>query len=60
MKTKSAIATLLVLPLVALGASTIDSANKYAYGANAGWMDWRGDTNHGVRMPVNLITRAND
>jgi hypothetical protein len=29
-------------------ASTIDAANKYAYGANLGWMDWRGDTNNGT------------
>jgi hypothetical protein len=29
-------------------ASTINSANKFAYGANLGWMDWRGDTNSGV------------
>ena len=29
-------------------ATTINSANKYAYGANLGWMDWRGDTNSGV------------
>jgi len=29
-------------------ATTIDAANKYAYGANIGWMDWRGDTNNGA------------
>lgn len=29
-------------------ASTIDSANRYAYGANIGWLDWRGDTNNGA------------
>jgi|SRR5665213_1401559 len=29
-------------------ASTIDAANRYAYGANIGWMDWRGDTNNGA------------
>jgi hypothetical protein len=29
-------------------ATTIDSANRYAYGANVGWMDWRGDTNNGA------------
>ena len=26
----------------ASAATTINSANKYAYGANIGWMDWRG------------------
>src|SRR2546425_876470 len=31
----------------ARAATTIDAANKYAYGANLGWMDWRGDTNNG-------------
>ena len=29
-------------------ATTIDTANKYAYGANLGWMDWSGDTANGV------------
>src|ERR1039458_9346739 len=29
-------------------ATTIDAANRYAYGANIGWMDWRGDTNNGT------------
>ena len=28
--------------------TTIDAANHYAYGANFGWMDWRGDTNNGA------------
>lgn len=28
--------------------TTIDPANKYAYGANIGWIDWRGDTNNGA------------
>lgn len=29
------------------GATTIDAANHYAYGANIGWMDGRGDANNG-------------
>jgi hypothetical protein len=29
-------------------ATTINPANKFAYGANLGWMDWRGDTNSGA------------
>jgi hypothetical protein len=29
-------------------ATTIDSGNRYAYGANFAWMDWRGDTNNGA------------
>jgi hypothetical protein len=32
----------------ASAASTIDPANHYAYGANLGWLDWRGDTNNGA------------
>jgi hypothetical protein len=32
----------------ARAATTIDAANKYAYGANVGWMDWRGDINTGA------------
>jgi hypothetical protein len=41
--------------LLALGAtrpsladSTINSANRLAYGANTGWMDWRADGTNGV------------
>ena len=29
-------------------ATTIDAANHYAYAANLGWLDWRGDTNNGA------------
>src|SRR5438445_9515799 len=29
-------------------ATTINPTNKYAYGANIGWIDWRGDTNNGA------------
>src|SRR5882757_3837098 len=29
-------------------ATTINTVNKFAYGANLGWMDWRGDTNNGA------------
>jgi hypothetical protein len=28
--------------------TTIDAANHFAYGANLGWTDWRGDTTNGV------------
>jgi hypothetical protein len=30
------------------GGTTINPANRYAYGANIGWIDWRGDTNNGA------------
>jgi len=33
---------------IGTASTTIDSANKNAYGANVGWMDWRGDTNNGA------------
>jgi len=29
-------------------ATTISAANRYAYGANLGWIDWRGNTNNGA------------
>lgn len=29
-------------------ATTINAANRFAYGANLGWMDWRGDVANGV------------
>ena len=29
-------------------ATTIDAANRYAYGANVGWINWVADTNHGA------------
>jgi hypothetical protein len=29
-------------------ATTIDTVNRYAWGANSGWMDWVADTNNGA------------
>jgi len=34
--------------LSAQTATPINATNKYAYGANLGWIDWRGDTNNGA------------
>lgn len=55
MKTQIKLATLALLSCFMLhpssfihAATTIDPANKYAYGANLGWVDWRGDTTHGA------------
>ncbi len=28
--------------------TTINATNQFSYGANFGWMDWRGDTNNGA------------
>src|SRR5215468_5166236 len=39
----------LIVPLVnGLSATSINAINKDAYGANVGWMDFRGNTNRGV------------
>src|SRR5215472_16009948 len=46
--THSAPLFLLSLALSASAASTINATNKFAYGANIGWLDWRGDTNNGA------------
>src|SRR5215831_3997694 len=48
MKTKLLITATLLLLVSSYAATTIDPVNKYAYGANIGWMDWRGDTNNGA------------
>ena len=37
-------------------ATTINPANKFSYGANFGWMDWRGDTNNGVVIGVTFCS----
>ena len=40
---------ILILLLGSLAASRATTTiNKFAYGANLGWMDWRGDTNNGA------------
>jgi hypothetical protein len=47
---KALLATFALLgPLACIRcATTIDPVNKFAYGANVGWIDWRGDTNNGA------------
>jgi hypothetical protein len=47
---KTFLTSLVLLGALASGTAgtTIDPANKYAYGANLGWADWRGDTNNGA------------
>ena len=47
---KTFLTGLLLLGSLASGsaATTINATNKFAYGANIGWMDWRGDTNSGA------------
>ena len=48
MKTRITSLCLLLTALSASAATTIDPANKYAYGANLGWMDWTGDSANGA------------
>ena len=31
-----------------IAATTINATNKFAYGADVGWLDWRGNTNNGA------------
>ena len=38
----------LVAAVAGRAATTIDATNHYAYGANTGWMDWRGDATNGA------------
>ena len=48
MKTTTLLLALASLLNTASAATTINSANKFAYGANIGWMDWRGDVASGA------------
>jgi hypothetical protein len=36
--------------------TTVDAVNNDAYGANIGWMDWRGDTNNGAVVGLNVCS----
>jgi hypothetical protein len=44
----SLVAALMTFLFSANAATTIDPANSFAYGANIGWIDWRGDVAHGA------------
>ena len=43
MKTLALIMAALCLAIAARASSTINATNRCAYGANVGWIDWRGD-----------------
>ncbi len=45
---KTTIALLMVSAVGAMATSTIDNANRYAYGANIGWLDARADGTNGA------------
>lgn len=48
---------LLFLALSGLHAdTTIDSGNRYAYAANAGWINFEADTTHGVVFAENVLS----
>jgi len=36
--------------IAAVAATTVNETNRYAYGANVGWIDFRGDVNNGARI----------
>jgi hypothetical protein len=40
------------------GATTINAANHFSYGANIGWMDWRGDVTSGAVIGEYICTGA--
>jgi hypothetical protein len=44
MKVSFVIPLLFLITRAALATTTIDPVNKYAYGANLGWLDWSGGT----------------
>ena len=48
MKTAIRFSLLLLIGGTAHAATTIDALNRYAYGANLGWMDWTGDGANGA------------
>ena len=48
MRTLSSLLLLAASLAAGHAATTINAVNRYSYGANFGWMDWRGDTNNGV------------
>ncbi|MBK8479510.1 MAG: hypothetical protein IPL39_25495 [Opitutaceae bacterium] len=56
MKSAPFLLALLALPLCALGQSTINSTSAYAYGANVGWINLRGDGANGVRVGETFLS----
>ncbi len=45
-----------LLPSSFAGPTTVDAANRYAYGANLGWLDWCGDTANGAVVGLNVCS----
>jgi hypothetical protein len=44
----AALVVSVIVAISAQGATSINSANRFSYGANIGWMDWRGDVANGA------------
>lgn len=40
----------------AMAATTIDVTNHFSFGANVGWMDWRGDASNGAVVSSNVCS----
>jgi fibronectin type III domain protein len=56
---KALLTSFLLTPLLALSAtaaSTIHPENRYAYGFNIGWMDWRTDGASGAAIGLNVCS----
>lgn len=51
-----AIGLLLGAAAPSLAATSINATNHFAYGANLGWVDWRGDTNQGAFAASNVFS----
>lgn len=50
------LAIIVALPALLAAQSTVDSADRYAYSANAGWIDFRADTVNGVRISESYLS----
>src|SRR2546426_4010749 len=50
MNIRAIVSALLFLAPIARGETTINSGNRYAYGANLGWIDCRADGANGARI----------
>ena len=48
MRTTLSVMVLLFLARVGPADTTINAGNRYAYGANVGWLNWRGDVTNGA------------
>ena len=56
MKTIPSLICALLLPLFAQGASTINEPEKFSYGANIGWMNWRPSAADGVEIDEYVVS----